>query len=142
MLYPNGKIHSRETVERVRDRVLEKVRSRNPNIDSDIDPGVVAMSSAALVNFMRQVDELGAKPLSVWANYALMVLDTGHFARGLYLCKEGDVVAILAGCEFPVALRSDGNSRYKFVAPLYVDGIMYGEMWPEDDSKLEEIILV
>ncbi|KAI0197439.1 heterokaryon incompatibility protein-domain-containing protein [Xylaria flabelliformis] len=77
-----------------------------------------------------------------WANYALMVLDTGHFARGFRICKEGDIVALLAGCEFPVALRPDGNGNYRFVAPLYVDGIMHGEAWPEDESELEEITLV
>ncbi|KAI0865587.1 heterokaryon incompatibility protein-domain-containing protein [Xylaria cubensis] len=77
-----------------------------------------------------------------WANYALMVLDTGHFARGFHTCKEGDIVALLAGCDFPVALRPDGKGNYRFVAPLYVDGIMYGEAWPEDESELEEITLV
>ncbi|KAJ2988780.1 hypothetical protein NUW58_g3798 [Xylaria curta] len=77
-----------------------------------------------------------------WANYAFMTLDTGHFARGLYVCKEGDVVALLAGCDFPVALRPDGVGNYMFVAPLYVHGIMFGEAWPEDKSKLQEIILV
>ncbi|TRX92929.1 hypothetical protein FHL15_006067 [Xylaria flabelliformis] len=77
-----------------------------------------------------------------WANYALMVLDTGHFARGFHICKEGDIVALLSGCDFPVALRPDGNGNYRFVAPLYVDEIMYGEAWPEDESELEEITLV
>ncbi|KAI1299912.1 hypothetical protein F5Y03DRAFT_365124 [Xylaria venustula] len=67
------------------------------------------------------------KQIQIWANYALMVLDTGHFARGFHLRKEGDIVALLAGCEFPIAIRPDGNGNYRFVAPLYVDGIMYGE---------------
>ncbi|KAI0534786.1 heterokaryon incompatibility protein-domain-containing protein [Xylaria digitata] len=65
-----------------------------------------------------------------------------HFARGFHVCKEDDVVALLAGYEFPVALRPDGGGNYRFVAPLYVHGIMHGEAWPEDESELEEIVLV
>ncbi|KAI0411233.1 heterokaryon incompatibility protein-domain-containing protein [Xylaria grammica] len=80
--------------------------------------------------------------LMEWSNYALMVLDTGHFARGFRVCKKGDVVALLAGCEAPVALRPDGNGNYIFVTVLYVDGIMDGEAWPDDESKLGEIVLV
>ncbi|KAI0101358.1 heterokaryon incompatibility protein-domain-containing protein [Nemania sp. FL0031] len=142
LLYPDCKIYSPKTVEEVRDGVRERVQRHRPNVDPDIDPGVAAMSSAAVMDYSSQIDKLRGKPLVAWANYALMVLDTGHFARGLYLCKEGDVVAVLAGCEFPVALRSDGNGQYQFVAPLYVDGIMYGEEWPDVESELQEIVLV
>ncbi|GAW23559.1 hypothetical protein ANO14919_131260 [Xylariales sp. No.14919] len=77
-----------------------------------------------------------------WSNYALIVLDTGHFARGFKVCEEGDVVALLSGCDVPVALRPDGNGNYRFVTVLYVDGIMKGEAWPDDESELEEIVLV
>ncbi|KAK5630310.1 hypothetical protein RRF57_006025 [Xylaria bambusicola] len=73
------------------------------------------------------------------ANYAFMILNTGNFVWCFAVCKQRDVVALLVGCPVPVALRPDGNGRCTFVAPLYVDGIMDGEAWPEDESKLAEI---
>ncbi|KAI0148469.1 heterokaryon incompatibility protein-domain-containing protein [Xylariaceae sp. FL1272] len=75
-------------------------------------------------------------------HHALMILDTGHLASGLYVCKEGDVVAILAGGSTPMVLRHVEGNEYRVVAPLYVDGIMYGETWPEESSDLEEIVLI
>ncbi|KAI0403195.1 heterokaryon incompatibility protein-domain-containing protein [Xylaria palmicola] len=112
----------------------------HPSADSENDVLAIWLSH------VLKEQPLGIKKMMVparrWANYAFMVLDTGHFARGLYVCKEGDVVALLAGCDFPAALRPDGTGNYRFVAPLYVHGIMFGEAWPEDESKLEEIVLV
>ncbi|KAJ2988266.1 hypothetical protein NUW58_g4070 [Xylaria curta] len=144
MLYPNCKINKPEVVDTFRDIVMIYMQRQNRNLDPDfgrdINPGVAAMSYVAIDNYLEAKNKHDS--LWRWANYALMVLDTGHFARGLYVCQEGDVVALLANCDCPVALRPDGNGNYRFVAPLYVDGIMDGEAWPEDEAELKEIILV
>ncbi|KAI0424967.1 heterokaryon incompatibility protein-domain-containing protein [Xylaria sp. FL1042] len=148
MLYPNCKLHCPETIKKELVNHFIFIKSLcNEHNDEDtaqeIDLGVVLISYLSFRGVQK-----GDKPslismiLRGWANYALMVLDTGHFARGLYVCEEGDAVALLAGCDFPVALRPDGNGNYRFVAPLYIDGIMYGEAWPEDEATLEEIVLV
>ncbi|KAI0552488.1 heterokaryon incompatibility protein-domain-containing protein [Xylaria curta] len=123
----DGVINTGFDIERVVGRVLYRWQSGDNTFPSKIPD---SQNRDTFVDVVR------------WANYALMVLDTGHFARGIHTCKEGDIVALLAGCDFPVALRPDGNGNYRFVAPLYVVGIMNGEAWPEDESKLEEITLV
>ncbi|KAJ8132959.1 hypothetical protein O1611_g671 [Lasiodiplodia mahajangana] len=145
MLYPNCRIHDPEVVKA---RLVEHMASCM-NVASEIDGAaepIINDLGTVLISYMLYVGER-KEPLNPvlcirWANYALMILDTGHIARGARVCKEGDVVALLAGYEVPVALRSDGNGHYKFVAPLYVDGIMHGEAWPENESTLEEITLV
>ncbi|KAI1123627.1 heterokaryon incompatibility protein-domain-containing protein [Nemania abortiva] len=158
MMYPNCKIYdSAEIKAKFFDPVIQ-IGTHGGIIDTDFDiEKVLALVLARWnsgYNGMQtmlpptDLDWLNLPNLPIydnimqWANYALMVLDTGHFARGFHTCKEGDIVALLAGCEFPVALRPDGDGNYRFVAPLYVDGIMHGEAWPEDESKLEDITLV
>ncbi|KAH8162933.1 hypothetical protein CIB48_g5334 [Xylaria polymorpha] len=160
MLYPDCKIYDAAVIKAEHiDPILE--RTQLPDTDTNVTR-VIAMLllvwqiardyyglSADFPNLSEwAADRYGGGDsdafdlLTKWANYALMVLDTGHIARGLHICKEGDIVALLAGCDFPVALRPDGNGNYRFVAPLYVDGMMYGEAWPEDDAKLEDITLI
>ncbi|KAI1133797.1 heterokaryon incompatibility protein-domain-containing protein [Nemania abortiva] len=121
-------------------------QSLNPrNWDPQMDPSVELISLIFNGYDRKRLDEPQNEipyTIASSANYALMILDTGHFVRGFYGCKQNDVVALLAGSEVPVALRPDGSGRCKFVAPLYVDGIMFGEAWPEDESELVDIVLV
>ncbi|PPJ56254.1 hypothetical protein CBER1_06357 [Cercospora berteroae] len=42
--------------------------------------------------------------------------------------SEGDVIALLAGGRFPVALSPNGSGGYRFRGLLYVHGIMYDEL--------------
>ncbi|KAI0907340.1 heterokaryon incompatibility protein-domain-containing protein [Ustulina deusta] len=137
MLYPHCQIYDPEVIkEDVVRQVFPLFGISDGKTGGDVvDLGVLLISYLIFLGTRTEnapLQLLIPELLTEWANYALMVLDTGHFARGLYICKEGDVVALLAGCDFPVALRPDGNGNYAFVAPLYVDGIMHGEAWPED----------
>ncbi|RWA05036.1 hypothetical protein EKO27_g10065 [Xylaria grammica] len=135
MLYPNCKIYGPGE--------YEKEASSLPVYEAQTSP---LGNDSAMMLIMTLLNSGGYGgmwlELMEWSNYALMVLDTGHFARGFRVCKKGDVVALLAGCEVPVALRPDGKGNYIFVALLYADGIMNGEAWPDDESELEEIKLV
>lgn len=40
--------------------------------------------------------------------------------------QNGDVVAVLYGCNFPVVLRRSG-SAFKYIGECYIDGLMDGE---------------
>lgn len=77
------------------------------------------------------------------ANYAFAHLDSGYIGRVHNTCQEGDQVYLLAGADMPVVLRScgqDGTARV--VAPAFVVSAMDGELWSEDETKLEGITLV
>ena len=133
-LYPNCRLHDPE--------IIKVNLAEHAKLDSNAhDLSVVLISYMIyIMHSVKGFTVVGS--LVKWANYALMVLDTGYFARGAYVCKEGDAVALLAGYDSPAALRPDGHGNYKFVAPLYVDGVMYGEAWPENEETLEDIVLV
>jgi hypothetical protein len=53
----------------------------------------------------------------------------------------GDEIAIIRGLEMPLLLRPVENG-YKLITHVYVHGMMYGEMWPQDEGCLEDIILL
>ena len=75
------------------------------------------------------------------ANYTFFITDGGYMGMAFKGCHEGDAVVLLAGAHFPVVLRARG-SEYRFLAPAYIHGIMQGEAWPDDDSKLQTIVLM
>jgi hypothetical protein len=57
--------------------------------------------------------------------------------------RKGDILCILFGCKYPVVLRPQDGTRYKFIAPTYTDGIMEGEFLGDSNSvKTEEFVLV
>ncbi len=56
----------------------------------------------------------------------LVTTDQGYLGLAAEAIQEGDVVAILCGCSFPVVLRRVGNS-FVYIGECYVDGLMDGE---------------
>jgi hypothetical protein len=53
----------------------------------------------------------------------------------------GDVIALVSGLEMPLVLRPVKGS-YSLVTHAYLHGIMYGELWPEVEDELEDIMLL
>ncbi|KAF2450215.1 HET-domain-containing protein [Karstenula rhodostoma CBS 690.94] len=80
-------------------------------------------------------------------NRRLVSTSNGHLALVPEAAKEGDVIAVLSGGSVPYALRPDqhedenqGSSTvYEFLGDAYVHGIMDGEAWPKEASKLSHI---
>jgi len=53
--------------------------------------------------------------------------------------EAGDEVLLVAGVTRPLIARRIGV-RYRLIGQAYVHGIMDGEKWPEDESKLVDIM--
>jgi hypothetical protein len=47
----------------------------------------------------------------------------------------GDFLVLLEGAEWPVVLRQTG-SKWLFIGPAYVTGIMDGEVWSDESGKV------
>ncbi len=60
----------------------------------------------------------------------------GFLASVPYTTEVHDVIVILAGGRTPFVLRPNGG-YYRLVGPCYVHGIMNGEAYPEDSSKID-----
>ena len=56
--------------------------------------------------------------------------------------SNGDLVVIVAGHDQPLILRPTGEGTFTLVAQCVVDGVMYGEAWPNDEALLETFIVV
>ncbi|KAI7782626.1 hypothetical protein LA080_013114 [Diaporthe eres] len=67
----------------------------------------------------------------------LFLTTDGHCGCGPWGLEPGDLICVFSGLQFPFAVRPQG-SDYILVAAAIVDGVMDGEMWPDDESKLTE----
>lgn len=79
--------------------------------------------------------------INMAANYALFFLDNGYIVMAYHTCQEDDQVYLLAGSDWPFILRPKGDA-FRIVAPAFIHGVMKGELWPEDESELDQITLV
>ncbi|KAF7900763.1 hypothetical protein EAE99_012258 [Botrytis elliptica] len=74
-------------------------------------------------------------------NHSLLILDN-CCGSSAYTAQEGDEVFLLKGLNVPVVLRPNGEN-YSFVGPCsYIHGVMEGQKWPEDESELQDLVLV
>jgi hypothetical protein len=71
----------------------------------------------------------------------LFVTSKGYVGTGPPSTRVTDKVVILSGLRSPLILREVGP-HYEVVGAAYVHGIMYGEVWPEDESKLLGMTLI
>ena len=71
----------------------------------------------------------------------LMTTESGYLGLVTEAVEEGDVVAVLYGCNFPVVLRRNGD-RYWYLGACYIDGMMKGEVVRRKmQGDLEEVDL-
>lgn len=63
----------------------------------------------------------------------------GYIGTCHQTAREGDIIAVLRGSRVPVILRPAG-SRYTFVAPCFVEGLMDGQAmgWVKDGTAQEQ----
>lgn len=54
--------------------------------------------------------------------------------------QAGDKVVVVSGLEMPLVVRPV-EGGYELVTHVYVHGMMYGEIWPAEESELEDIVL-
>ncbi|TEY67420.1 hypothetical protein BOTCAL_0126g00110 [Botryotinia calthae] len=74
-------------------------------------------------------------------NHSLLITDS-CYGLAPSTAREGDEVYLLKGLDIPVVLRPSGEN-YSFVGPCsYIHGVMEGQKWPEDESELQDIVLV
>ena len=55
--------------------------------------------------------------------------------------RVGDEIWLLAGAKVPFVLRRLPNDDLSLIGEAYVDGMMSGELWPESETELVDIVL-
>lgn len=87
--------------------------------------------------------ELSAQPaiFSACSDRHLFRTSAGRLGMGHSTLKVDDQVWLLAGSKSPVLLRPIEYGRFEFIGEAYVDGLMFGEGWPETDDRLVDILL-
>lgn len=91
----------------------------------------------------RIVKHIASKPRTrdwfcIYLGTSQLFLTTdGRCGCGPWGLEPGDLICVFAGLQFPFVVRRKG-SDYILVGAAILDGVMDGEMWPEDESKLTE----
>ncbi|KAK6836420.1 HET-domain-containing protein [Apiospora arundinis] len=79
-------------------------------------PGFRGVTSPELIKSKLQETSTGTQShVNNTAHYAFIVLDTGHLGRAHHSCQLGDEIWLLAGCNWPLVLRRQGDS-FRIVA--------------------------
>ncbi|KAJ2902409.1 HET-domain-containing protein [Zalerion maritima] len=66
--------------------------------------------------------------------------DTGYIGcAGPFLLQEGDVLAIIFGCNVPAVLRPQDDGTFKIVSFAYVDDVMEGQFVRNEESLVREV---
>lgn len=55
--------------------------------------------------------------------------------------QPDDKIVIVSGLEMPLVIRPV-EGGYHLITHVYLHGMMYGEMWPENEDELEDIVLL
>ncbi|OAG21808.1 hypothetical protein CC77DRAFT_933549 [Alternaria alternata] len=63
---------------------------------------------------------------------ALITTETGYLGLAPTAVRQGDVVAILFGCRFPMVLRPYLDDMYQVIGECYIHELMDGEMLSQE----------
>ena len=55
--------------------------------------------------------------------------------------REGDLIAVAAGSQIPIVLRSRRDEEYEVVGECYIHGIMSSEGLDDGRGKMEMVVL-
>lgn len=79
-----------------------------------------------------------------WAHQGerFFITAEGYFGIGPGNLQNGDRILIFEGANMPMVVRAKGTA-FEFLGPAYVDGIMEGEAWTNEQARsLETYVLV
>lgn len=75
------------------------------------------------------------------ANKTLLISKYGPIGAGLGQFEVGDKVVVAAGFDELLVVRPSGG-YYIFVGYAFMEGLMHGEAWPDDESQLQDIVII
>ncbi len=67
--------------------------------------------------------------------------DAQRFGIGHEALRIEDEIWLLAGAQVPFILRRRPDGKFTLIGEAYVDGMMYGELWPAMKKDLVDVIL-
>lgn len=86
-----------------------------------------------------------AAAVRVVVQFGIRIITTelGYVGRAHPAAQKGDILALIAGCSFPVILRRSETveERFQVVGDAYVEGWMDGYKWNQVSTKLHDIVL-
>lgn len=75
-----------------------------------------------------------------WMNNCLFTTKSGRLGMASGGLEVGDQVVLFSGFLLPMIVRPEGD-YFRLISAAYVEDVMFGEEWPKDQSKLNEITI-
>jgi len=106
-----------------------------------------ALSHVRLQSMMEQevppdmLQQALVSTMHVNASRRLFLTKASTFGISHNTLKVGDEIWLLAGAKTPFVLRPRQDGTYELIGEAYVDGLMFGELWPEDEDVPVDITL-
>jgi hypothetical protein len=92
-------------------------------------------------NWTQTVSALEIHLSAVTSGRSLAWTSRGYMAMIPENARCGDRLALFSGGRMPYVIRSQQAGNWTFVGEAYVHGAMYGELWPEDEFGVDDIVL-
>lgn len=93
----------------------------------------------------KEAKDLQQNLLDFVHNQALFITTDQRVGMGYHGLNMGDEVLILEGTQMPFLARSlpdREGGKYALVTPVYISGVMDGELWPVDEEQLKTFTFV
>jgi hypothetical protein len=73
--------------------------------------------------------------------FTFFITRTGYMGFAPPLIASDDLIVLFSGLEYPMIVRRAVDDAYRLIGPAWIDGMMEGELWPEDEGSLKEFII-
>ncbi|KAF4923828.1 hypothetical protein CGCVW01_v004413 [Colletotrichum viniferum] len=108
-------------------RVVENYDNGRCNT-MDVRKELLRDSEQSFPSNPRQMDpKLFAEFSKLLPGAAVLATKDGHFGLGSGAAHVGDEIFVFFGCDYPIIMRSVGNSKYRVVAPCYFPHLSHDE---------------
>lgn len=71
--------------------------------------------------------------------HTFFLTDKGHMGIASDNVKDGDDVVLVAGLNLPMVLSPTADGNHRVIGPAYIEGLMYGELWSEEELQYFEL---
>jgi hypothetical protein len=68
--------------------------------------------------------------------FTFFITRTGYMGFAPPLIASDDLIVLFSGLEYPMIVRRAVDDAYRLIGPAWIDGMMEGELWPEDEGSL------
>jgi hypothetical protein len=92
------------------------------------------LNNMSLWNFFRFVIQ------TEHIDHILFITENNQFGCSHFEARKDDLVVLFAGANYPMVIRPDRDDTFRLIGPAYINGIMLGDAWSEEELKIYTLV--